>query len=829
MGDNQLSTQFSLDFEAVPDFEVYVVKFHGAAALNSLYEFSVTALALSESFAKIDWNDLLASPVALTIENPAKSLASSQASDNTDGYGSSQGGFSRQDAWKATWHGHVTTLATGTQFGDYCFLEIGLGPSLGLLASQRQNRIHLDLNSLDVIKDSFQFGGLNSRHYKFLAKGDSYPKREFAFQHDETLLDFVQRTLQREGLTMFFDQTGPSEQIVISDSPQQHQAISDSGEDLFLTHSAVSSLGPMEDRALVFGFKAIKTIPPMSLLLKDYNWEDPNRPLAVSLKVSDHGRGEVHLYGENFTTEAEGQRLAKIRKEEYLSAAETFKGQSNVPGLMPGLAFSLTDHPLDSLNGQYLITATELGGSQSTSLSSRLGLDLGMPEQNFSHSFSCQKLSAPFRPARTIAPARIPGSLTAWVDGAGSGDKPEIDQYGRYKIILPLDVSGRDQGKASAWVRMAQPYVGRGYGQNFPLTPGAEVLLTFIDGNPDRPVITGAVANAENISLINSASNMKSGLGTKGGSSLMFHDEAGKQKVLLSSGSNRGSITLTADSPTNAVVQADQTNLINYALLSLSAGANKFTAGTEFSAIADTTKINKIFSGIQAAKALIAQAPEAASFNDPYSPGDNKPSEIVDKTSDFLEKLVLDTTATTINLVHILTGSKDLSLLPHKNKVTLGSTQTGGFHSLKSSEIDDKVTLINACSLLSTIAKDATATENAAKNLLDVSKDANDDSLKKTSEKIDELNSSISEAEKKLATYPKGSDGYYKQLAEVNDLKSQLSDKTKEYNDYLSYKTSDKTKAMKIMSASTAAGSEIAEVIASLFSKVATAKAMTSQ
>ncbi|MDR1313826.1 MAG: phage baseplate assembly protein V [Deltaproteobacteria bacterium] len=132
-----------------------------------------------------------------------------------------------------------------------------------------------------------------------------------------------------------------------------------------------------------------------------------------------------------------------------------------------------------------------------------------------------------------------------------------MDAWGRYKVLFPFDISGRPNGRASPWIRMSQPYTGAGYGQHFPLAPGCEVQVAFTDGDPDRPVITGAVPNAETGSLVNSACPNSSGIGTRGGGSLVFGEVPGKQSATLAGGSGRGAVTLTAGSPTVADVSAD--------------------------------------------------------------------------------------------------------------------------------------------------------------------------------------------------------------------------------------------------------------------------------
>jgi type VI secretion system secreted protein VgrG len=130
---------------------------------------------------------------------------------------------------------------------------------------------------------------------------------------------------------------------------------------------------------------------------------------------------------------------------------------------------------------------------------------------------------------------RISGTIVGRIDSAGSGQYAELDDMGRYKIILPFDLSGRSDGKASAWVRMAQPYAGSSHGMHFPLHKGTEVLLTFIDGDPDRPIIAAAVPNPETPSPVNANNQTMSIIQTGGQNKIAMEDKEGSERILMHS------------------------------------------------------------------------------------------------------------------------------------------------------------------------------------------------------------------------------------------------------------------------------------------------------
>jgi len=128
--------------------------------------------------------------------------------------------------------------------------------------------------------------------------------------------------------------------------------------------------------------------------------------------------------------------------------------------------------------------------------------------------------------------------MNARIDAESSGEYADLDSQGRYKVVLPFDLSGRRGGKASAWLRMAQPYAGSNHGMHFPLHKGTEVLLTFIDGDPDRPIIAAAVPNPETPSVVNDQSLARAGFVTPGGGCLVADDTAGKEQIAIRQGND---------------------------------------------------------------------------------------------------------------------------------------------------------------------------------------------------------------------------------------------------------------------------------------------------
>jgi type VI secretion system secreted protein VgrG len=252
--------------------------------------------------------------------------------------------------------------------------------------------------------------------------------------------------------------------------------------------------------------------------------------------VDTKGRGNVYFYGEHFKTPEEGRTLANVRAEEIRCRENLFHGEGTQPALCPGFIFEIADHYRESYNQKYLIAEIEHQGGQTSAFMAGTGDELTEGEQQptYSNAFTAIPAGVQFRPKRNTTKPRFYGTMNAKVDAAGIGQYAEIDDEGRYKVKLPFDQNGNNGGKASRWVRMMQPYAGADHGMHFPLHKGTEVLLTFVDGDPDRPIIAGAVPNAETKSVVTSLNATRNTIRSAGGNTLEMQDMAGMERVLLS-------------------------------------------------------------------------------------------------------------------------------------------------------------------------------------------------------------------------------------------------------------------------------------------------------
>jgi type VI secretion system secreted protein VgrG len=300
------------------------------------------------------------------------------------------------------------------------------------------------------------------------------------------------------------------------------------------------------------------------VILRDYNYRHPSLELKAEATVDADGHGDVYFYGEHFKTPEEGNHLANIRAEELLCRECVYNGESTAANFSAGYLFDMQDHYRASYNQKYLLVEVEHQGQQAISgLSGQdSALSRGEHQLEYSNRFTAIPADVQFRPERSAVKPKFFGTLNATVDASGNGEYAEIDDQGRYKVILPFDRSGIGGGRASRWIRMTQPYAGNGYGMHFPLHRGTEVLLTFVDGDPDRPIISGSVPNPETASPVNTANQTQSMIRTGGGNQFRLEDNAGGQQIHFSSPTEGSIISLGAPNEGNLYMKTDGTSVM---------------------------------------------------------------------------------------------------------------------------------------------------------------------------------------------------------------------------------------------------------------------------
>ncbi len=616
--------------QAYPEDTFAVVRFKGTEGISKLYEFEILLVAEDPD---IDIKKVLNNPARFTIARDDKEVV---------------------------FNGILAYFDQLHEVDEYVFYRTLLVPRLWVSTIHHENELFLDQSVPEIIEEILKQAGLTSRDYEFKLTGN-YPKWEYICQYRETDYNFICRWMEREGIYFFFDQTDEGEKLIITDTSFAHKDLPD---DPTIYYSPPSALVPTEEE-VIKAFVCRQRRLPKKVILKDYNYRKPSLEIKGEATVDPEGKGEVYLYGEHFKTPEEGNHLAKIRAEEMLCREKVFYGESTAPHLRPGYYFQLEDHYRDSFNQKYLVVEIEHEGSQAGLLLAGLSEELTEEEQDliYHNRFVAIPADVQFRPERKTPKPRFYGTMNAKIDASGEGKYAEIDEWGRYKVILPFDMKNKGGGKASRWIRMAQPYAGAGFGMHFPLHKGTEVLLSFVDGDPDRPIIAAAVPNPETMSPVTSENATKAGFVTGGGNIFMMEDSEGHQRIVMGSGDGKGVFRLGSGSGFDWTIAGETggigslegalTYLMNQESVSLSVG---------FSIISLIRSIvkNTINAGVKGVE-------------------DKFYKQIIQSFTNILDSFVrMITTTTYISEIKVLGGKPDISSFP---SVLLSSK--GGNASLK--------------------------------------------------------------------------------------------------------------------------------------------------
>jgi type VI secretion system secreted protein VgrG len=496
------SKKFDFRSSALADDAFGVVSFRGFEGFSKLYEFDIM---LVSSDPEIDLTEVLQNPAVFTI---------------------------LRDEGDIPFHGILARFEQLHAVGEHVFYRAVLVPKFWWLSLTRHNQVFLDKSVPEIIGEVLEDGGLISHDYE-LRISNNYPVWDYICQYRESHLNFVSRWMEREGLYYFFEQTENGEKLIITDTNLSHTPMAE-GNTMY--YSPPSAMEEAHREEVVGAFICRQEPLPAKLHVNDYNYRTPSLSLSAEAEVSPRGRGEVHLYGEHFRSPAEGKALAQIRAEELLCREKRFHGESTIPFLRPGYLFELEDHYRDSVNRQYLTIELAHEGSQAAFLLAGIRKGLAEMEKHpyYRNSFVAIPSDVQYRHAKTCEKPHFYGTLNARIDAEGSGEYAELDDQGRYKVRLPFDVNtAHKDGKASHWLRMAQPYAGTDHGMHFPLHKGTEVLLTFVEGDPDRPIIAGAVPNPATTSPVTSANQSESVIQTAADNKIRIEDLAGKERIIM--------------------------------------------------------------------------------------------------------------------------------------------------------------------------------------------------------------------------------------------------------------------------------------------------------
>ncbi|KWO84528.1 type VI secretion system Vgr family protein [Burkholderia ubonensis] len=375
------------------------------------------------------------------------------------------------------------------QLGDQYTYTLELGSWLSFLAQNRNCRIFQNMTVRDIVKQVFEARGFAGYIFR---ESKTYEEREYCVQFQESDLNFVKRLLEDEGYYFWVAHAYDSHMIVISDTQSFDNLIAPYGEMAFLPDGEESRA--IFDREGIQRLQRTRRVAPNHVALRDFDYLAPSNRLDSDAQVPPASPSAIALeyydYGAGYSEFERGERLAHLRLDALQAESHLLVGLSNARGLAAGHAFTLYGHPDEQRNGRYVVVNTELSFVQGEPDSGSLG-------SNVEAKFAVLADDQAFVPLRGTPRPAVPGIQSATVVGM-AGDDVYTDQYGRIRVHFHWDRYKTVEADASCWIRVSQAWAGKGWGMLALPRVGQEVLVTYVDGDLDRPMVTGTVYNGEN-------------------------------------------------------------------------------------------------------------------------------------------------------------------------------------------------------------------------------------------------------------------------------------------------------------------------------------------
>jgi type VI secretion system secreted protein VgrG len=386
-------------------------------------------------------------------------------------------------------------LACTEEFDTY---RLSIVPRLQRLMLTNFPSVYVDATLLDVLENELPLIDLaKGTDFFFNLVDEKLPSQAIFVQHSETDFAFISRLTEHFGVSFLFEQTEDREQVYFTDKvfpPCEGVAETIAFNATGTTHG-------------VYALTASQHTVPEIYKVADYNYRKPSRDELDAdyvVKGDDKARlgafagNRVETAGNTMTKE-EAEKLAQVRAEEQLALQLRFHGKSTRPEFSAGHRTVLTDHPrLRGESGTELLLVKVV---HRATLPTRWETTR---ESHYENEFVAVPTSRAFRPERKTPRPRIPGVVTGTIEPQNGGSLAVLDERGRYEVRFHFDLEkGLIRKRWTTPLRMAQPFEGGAHGMHFPLRPGTEVLIAFENGDPDRPVILGAVPNETQPSPVN--------------------------------------------------------------------------------------------------------------------------------------------------------------------------------------------------------------------------------------------------------------------------------------------------------------------------------------
>jgi len=460
----------------------------GGEELGRPFEYE---LHLTSTDGALDLNQLLGKPMSLSLQL--------------------QGGASRY------FHGIVARCSQNVDTGQFASYQVTLRPWLWLLTRTSDCRIFQHMTIPQIIKQVFRDLGFSDFEDVL---SQPYREWEYCVQYRESSFDFVSRLMEQEGIYYYFRHEKDRHVLVLADAYGAHHPAPG-----YESIPYYPPDGQHRERDHLNGWQLAQEVQPGSLELNDYDFQRPSARIDVrSTMPRPHSAGDYPLYDYpgSYVQSQDGEHYARTRIEAIQSLHERVQLNGNARGIGAGNLFSLTGFGRQDQNREYLIVAARYYIAQES-----LESGTGTSGSQFESSLTCIDAQQSFRPLANTTRPIVRGPQTAVVVGP-AGEEIWTDQFGRVKVHFHWDRHDQSNENSSCWIRVSQAWAGKNWGSMQIPRIGQEVIVSFLEGDPDRPIITGRVYNAEqtvpyDLPANATQSGMKS-RSSKGGSPANFNE-----------------------------------------------------------------------------------------------------------------------------------------------------------------------------------------------------------------------------------------------------------------------------------------------------------------
>ena len=446
-----------------------------------------------------------------------------------------------QDEDKRYFHGYVTEFVQEPNQGPFAVYRAVVRPWLWFLTRTSDCRIFQDMTVPDIIKQVFRDASFTDFEDRLTA---DYRTWDYCVQYRETDFNFVSRLMEQEGIYYYFTHEKDKHTLVLADAYGSHDPLPGYAEIPY--HQQTEGAG--DDREYIFRWSVSKQVEPGIYALNDFDFERPNARMDVNsslIQSHDMADNEVYDYPGEYVDTGDGENYARVRIQELAAQYERIQGAGNAKGMMSGGLFTLEDYPRRDQNREYLVVSVEHRMSDDRYFSTS-----GEAHASYSNSFTLVNSDLNFRAARITPKPLVQGPQTAIVVGP-SGEEIHTDEHGRVKLQFHWDRYGKSDENSSCWVRVAQVWAGNNWGGIHIPRIGQEVIVEFLEGDPDRPIVTGRVYNGEQVPPYDLPANKtQSGIksrSSKGGSSSNFNeirmeDKKGEEQLYIHAEKNQDNV-----------------------------------------------------------------------------------------------------------------------------------------------------------------------------------------------------------------------------------------------------------------------------------------------